>query len=159
MAKVIKTCDIDDYHYLWQKKKTVLGGGCFDLFHYGHLKFLQSAKKQGEYLIILLESDQFIKEKKRKIPVHNQKQRAEILSAISYVDLIILLPYLKTKAEYFQLVKKINPQIIAVTAQDKALADKKEQAKKIKAQIKVVTPLIKKFSSSQIIQYESIFSD
>ncbi len=159
MAKVIKTCDIDHYHYLWQKKKTVLGGGCFDLFHYGHLKFLQSAKKQGEYLIILLESDQFIKEKKRKITIHNQKQRAEILSAINYIDLIILLPYLKTKSEYFQLIKKINPQIIAVTAQDKALADKKEEAKKIKAQIKVVTPLIKKFSSSQIIQYESIFSD
>lgn len=159
MAKIIKSQDIDNCHHLWQKKKTVLVGGCFDLFHFGHLKFLQAAKKSGDYLIILLESDQFIKEKKRKTPVHNQKERAEILAIINFVDLIILLPYLKSGSEYFQLVKKINPGIIAVTEGDNFIQDKKNQAKKINAQLKVVTPLIKKFSSSKIINYETIFSD
>lgn len=159
MAKIIKTSDIDSCHHLWQKKKAVLVGGCFDLFHFGHLKFLQSAKKQGDYLIILLESDQFIKVKKRKIPVHSQKERAEILSVINFVNLIILLPYLKSGNEYFQLVKKIKPNIIAVTEGDNIIEVKKSQAEKINAQLKVVTPLIKKFSSSKIINYETIFSD
>ncbi len=159
MAKIIKTQSIDNCHHLWQKKKAVLVGGCFDLFHFGHLKFLQEAKKKGDYLIILLESDQFIKVKKRRMPVHSQKERAEILTVINFIDLIILLPYLREGREYFELIKKIKPSIIAVTEGDSFIKDKKNQAKKINAQLKVVTPLVKKFSSSKIINYETIFSD
>jgi len=92
-----------------KSKKTVLVGGCFDLIHYGHLKFLESAKEQGDFLIVALESDEFIKKHKRKLQVHHQYERAEILSNLIMVDLVVLLPFFKTNEEYFELVKKIHP--------------------------------------------------
>jgi len=159
MAKIIKSKDIEICRQLWKDKKTVLVGGCFDLFHFGHLKFLQQARKKGQFLIVFLESDRFIKEKKRKIPVHNQKERAEVLSAMNFIDLIVLLKYLKNENQYFQLVKRIKPSVIAVTAGDFFLKNKQNQAVKINARLEVVTPLIKKFSSSKIINYETVSSD
>lgn len=159
MLKIIKRKQVNEYKKYWQEKKTVLVGGCFDLLHYGHLKFLQRAKKRGDFLIVILESDQFIKNKKRKPPVHHQNERAEILSAIKFVDLVILLPWLKIDRQYLQLVKEIIPKIIAVTEGDEQLDKKRHQAQAVGAKLAVVTSVIQKFSSSRIIAYENIFSD
>lgn len=43
-----------------QGKKVILTGGCFDIFHFGHLSLLQAAEKQGDILVVALESDEFI---------------------------------------------------------------------------------------------------
>lgn len=132
-------------------KKIILVGGCFDVFHYGHLIFLKKAKVLGDYLIILLESDNFIRKIKRRKPIHNQEQRAEILSAISDVDLVIKIPYFKTDVEYFNLVKIIQPAVIAVSKGDLNFKKKEQQAKMINGKIIVVTKLLTKFSSTKII--------
>ncbi len=151
-SKIIYYLKIKDYLALWQDKKVVLVGGCFDLLHYGHLKFLKKAKEAGDYLIIALESDQFIKKNKRNLPVHNQQQRAKILSHLDFVDLVILLPYFSSGNEYFEMVKKINPDIIAVTNGDPQIKNKKKQIELIGGQLKVVSPLLKKFSTKKIIK-------
>lgn len=159
MALIVKLKDIDQYKNYWQKKKTVLGGGCFDVFHFGHLKYLQGAKSEGDFLIILLESDRFIKNKKKRKPIHIQRERAEILAAIKFVDLVILLPFFKNDQKYLKLVEKIKPQVIAVTEGDPQIKNKQRQASAIGAQLKVVSPFIKKFSSSKIIHHAGFFSD
>jgi len=133
-----------------KSKKTVLVGGCFDLIHYGHLKFLESAKEQGDFLIVALESDEFIKKHKRKLQVHHQYERAEILSNLIMVDLVVLLPFFKTNEEYFELVKKIHPDIIAVTEGDKQLENKKKQAKLVGAEVREVVTNLKNFSTRNI---------
>lgn len=158
--KIISFSKISSIIKFFKDKKTVLVGGCFDIFHYGHLKFLMKAKKEGDLLIVALESDEFIKRKKNRQPIHNQKQRAEILSSIIFVDLIILLPYLSSDDDYFNLVRKIKPKVIAVTAGDPQIKNKKRQAKIIKSKVKIVTPFIKNFSSTKIHKlYEAFFSD
>lgn len=159
MAKIIKSCEIEKNRYLWQKNKAVLVGGCFDLLHFGHFRFLQEAKKRGDYLIVLLESDQFIKEKKRREPVHNQKERAEILSNLNFIDLVVLLTDLKNDNQYSDLVEIIKPKVIALSQKDAFYKNKKNQAKRVGASLEVVTPLIKKFSSTKIINYESVSGD
>ena len=158
MLKIIKWEDIENYKKLWHDKKSVLVGGCFDILHFGHLKFLQQAKKSGDLLIVALESDQFIKKKKGKPPFHNQKERGEILSALTVVDFIIMLSSLMRDDDYFQLVKKVSPKIIAVTTGDTQMKSKKDQAEKVGAKLLTVIPLIKRFSSSKILDYESVFS-
>lgn len=150
-SKIISYLKIKDYLNLWQGKKTVLVGGCFDLLHYGHFQFLKKAKQAGDYLIIALESDEFIKKNKRKVQIHTQKQRAEILSSLDFVDLIILLPYFSSDKEYFEMVKKISPDVIAVTDGDPQIENKKKQIESIGGQLKVVSPLLKKFSTRKII--------
>lgn len=137
-------------------KKTVLVGGCFDLLHFGHFIFLKNAKAAGDYLIVALESDEFIKRQKKKNPIHNQRQRAQILKALNFVNKVILLPFLKTDDDYFEIIEKIKPNIIAVTENDPLINNKTKQAKKIGATLKIVTPLIKGFSTSKITKNFSL---
>lgn len=138
------------------KRTTVLVGGCFDVLHYGHIEFLLSAKKTGDVLVVALESDQYIIETKKRQPVHSQIQRAKILSSLRPVDVVVLLPRLRTNEEYFEMVKKIKPAVIATTRGDSMLEIKKQQAKVISAKVKVVSELIKPFSSSYITNYAAL---
>ena len=105
-ALIVRYKEIQEAEIFFENKKTVLVGGCFDLIHFGHLKFLEKAKEQGDFLIVALESDEFIKKYKKKLPVHRQLERAEILSNLNMIDLIILLPLFETNNDYFDLVKK-----------------------------------------------------
>lgn len=150
-AQIISYSKIKDFLKVFKRKKTVLIGGCFDLIHYGHFQFLRKAKSQGNYLIILLESDEFIKKSKKRKSIHTQDERAEILANFQMVDMVIKIPYFSSDKEYFNIVKIINPKVIAVTEGDLQLKNKKNQAKLIGAKIVVVTPLIKKFSTTKII--------
>jgi len=149
-ALIITYADLEKSNAVFKDKKIVLVGGCFDLIHYGHLKFLEAAKEQGDFLIVALESDEFIKKHKRKLQVHHQHERAEILSNLNMVDLIILLPFFHTNEEYFELVKRVSPSIIAVTEGDRQLENKKKQAKLVRAEVKEVVTNLKNFSTRNI---------
>lgn len=137
------------------KKKKVVVGGCFDILHIGHIRFLKQAKKRGDILIVLLESDEFIKKKKKRQPFHTQKERVEILAGLEDIDYIIPLPLLNSDDDYLRLVKIIKPQIIAVTENDSQIENKKKQAKVIKAKVEVVIPYDKGPSTTSILKYLS----
>lgn len=133
-------------------KNKVLVGGCFDILHIGHIIFLSRAAEAGDNLLIALESDEFIRVRKKRKPFHCQTDRAKILSHLSIVDYVILLPYLKNFNDYNNLVKNIKPGIIAVTDNDPQLNNKKFMAEKIGAEIKIVTRLIKNQSTTRILK-------
>lgn len=119
-----------------EKKAIVLAGGCFDVLHIGHIKFLEKARQKGDYLFILLESDESVKKLKGdKRPINSQDDRAQILSALKFVDFIVLLTGIKISKDYDDLVQKIHPDIIAVTQNDNAIFHKERQAKKINAKL------------------------
>jgi len=149
-ALIVRYKEIQEAEIFFENKKTVLVGGCFDLIHFGHIKFLEAAKKQGDFLIVALESDEFIKKHKKKLPVHRQSERAEILSNLNMIDLIILLPLFETNNDYFDLVKKISPRIIAVTVGDQQLENKKKQALEVGAEVREVVTNLKNFSTRNI---------
>ena len=66
----------------------VLTYGTFDLFHHGHLRLLERAKSLGDYLIVVLSSDEFNKIK-NKVSYYTYEQRKIILEACRYVDLVV----------------------------------------------------------------------
>ncbi len=150
-ALIISYEKIHDLLKVFSEKNTVLVGGCFDLIHYGHLQFLDKAKEAGDYLVVALESDEFIKKTKRKDPIHTQGERAEILASLNMVDVVIVLPFFKDSSQYFDLVRTIRPKIIAITEGDVQTDNKKKQAEGIGAEIRIVTPLITKYSTRKII--------
>lgn len=68
--------------------KTIITYGTFDMFHVGHLRLLKRLRALGDRLIVGVSTDEFneLKGKKTLIPY---EQRAEIVSGLSCVDLVI----------------------------------------------------------------------
>lgn len=136
---------------LTDEKITVIGG-CFDILHIGHIKFIREAEKLGGKLFIFLEPDEKVRQLKgNDRPVFFQKERAEILSSLISVAYIIKLPILKNNADYDDLIKKLQPDVIAVTDNDPLIALKKNQAEKSGGKL-IVLPFHKSLSSSKIAE-------
>lgn len=69
--------------------KRVITYGTFDLLHYGHINLLKRAKALGDYLIVVLSSDEFNWNEKHKKTYFSYEERKALLEAIRYVDLVI----------------------------------------------------------------------
>jgi rfaE bifunctional protein nucleotidyltransferase chain/domain len=133
-----------------KSKVVVLAGGCFDIIHYGHIQFLKKAKALGTYLVVALESDKNIKRLKGKgRPIHDQERRREMLESLNFVDEVIILGDKMSDKDYEAMVKKVHPQVIAVTEGDLILSKKQKQAKAIGATV-IEIPKIESPSTSQI---------
>jgi FAD synthetase len=151
MNKIINLNHLDNIISQIEKsrKSIVLVGGCFDIIHIGHIKFLSAAKKMGDILIVLLESDGNVKKLKgENRPFFPQKERAELLTTLLFTDFIILLPMMN-EVDYIQLILKIKPKIIACTVNDPIIKKKILQAKSVGAKIKKIA-YIKTYSSSSL---------
>ncbi len=70
-------------------KKIVTTNGAFDILHAGHVDSLQKAKKLGDILVVLVNTDASVKVNKGdKRPVNSQERRAYVLSALTCVDYV-----------------------------------------------------------------------
>ncbi|MDB5187735.1 MAG: D-glycero-D-manno-heptose 1,7-bisphosphate phosphatase [Candidatus Kaiserbacteria bacterium] len=91
------------------KKSIVVLSGSFDMFHSGHLGLIKAAKNKGDILIVLLNSDASIRSYKGNgRPIILEKDRAELLAALIYVDyvcifdeLTCILPLTRIKPDIF----------------------------------------------------------
>ncbi len=130
--------------------KKVLVGGCFDFIHYGHIVFLTEAKKLGDHLIVLLESDENVRKTKGKArPIHSQIQRKAMLETLTMIHEVIALPPMHSDQEYFAVVDAIKPAVIAVTDGDPIIEKKKQQAQMTGAKL-IIIPKIHTPSTSQL---------
>lgn len=69
-------------------KKTIITYGTFDMFHIGHLKLLERLSKMADQVIVAVSTDEFNEQKGKKVLIPYE-QRAAIVQAIEYVDLVI----------------------------------------------------------------------
>lgn len=69
--------------------KRIITYGTFDLLHYGHINLLRRAKELGDYLIVVVSTDDFNLSQKNKKSYFSFEQRKGMLEAIRYVDLVI----------------------------------------------------------------------
>ncbi len=72
-----------------QTMKRIITYGTFDLLHYGHINLLRRAKALGDYLIVVISSDEFNWNEKHKKCYFTYEQRKALVEAIRYVDLVI----------------------------------------------------------------------
>lgn len=138
---------------LKQEGKTIiLAGGCFDILHSGHISFLDAAKKQGDLLFILLESDDNVRKiKGQGRPVNSQKNRSIVLSVLPSVDYIVPLKGMTKNDEYDKLIVQIKPDVIAMTKGEPGLKQRERQALLVGAKVKLVIARVKGKSTTGLI--------
>ena len=74
-----------------QNKKIVTTNGVFDILHLGHVKYLESAKKLGDILIVGVNSDSSVKQNKGdKRPINDEKSRIGVLAGLESIDYAFL---------------------------------------------------------------------
>ncbi len=69
--------------------KRVITYGTFDLLHYGHINLLKRAKALGDYLVVVISTDEFNWNEKQKKCYFSYEQRKALVESIRYVDLVI----------------------------------------------------------------------
>ena len=71
--------------------KIVLANGCFDLFHVGHLRYLEGAAELGDVLVVGVNSDEQARNLKGEGRPHTpENERAEIVAGLRCVDLVTI---------------------------------------------------------------------
>lgn len=69
--------------------KRVITYGTYDMLHYGHVNLLKRAKELGDYLVVVLSTDEFNWNSKQKKCYFTYEERKKVLEAIRYVDLVV----------------------------------------------------------------------
>ncbi len=74
-----------------ERRRVVLTNGCFDLLHSGHLALLEAARREGDLLVVALNSDASVRGLKGEgRPVVPAEERAELLLALEPVDRVVV---------------------------------------------------------------------
>ena len=96
--------------YLRSKGKIIVfTNGCFDIIHFGHIRYLSRAKKIGDVLVVGLNSDSSVRLLKGEgRPINKENDRARILASLYFVDYITKFSELTPE----KLIKKIRPDVL-----------------------------------------------
>ena len=106
--KIVRLSNLSKNNRLLKNEKNlVFCYGSFNIIHPGHLRYFQNARKYGKKLYVAIEGDAFIN-KKDLAQQFNELERAEAVSALEFIDKVIILD----NAELFDLVKIITPKTL-----------------------------------------------
>jgi rfaE bifunctional protein nucleotidyltransferase chain/domain len=90
--------------------RIVLTNGCFDLFHVGHIRYLAGAKALGDVLIVGINSDEQVRKLKGETrPFMPERERAEIVSALKFVDYVTIFD----EPTVTELIRAVRPDFHA----------------------------------------------
>ena len=110
-----KVCHIEELvrHATVRRKlgqKIVFTNGCFDMLHLGHVTYLQQAAREGDCLIVAVNSDSSVRQlgKAPDRPIFDQKTRAAMLAALEAVDYVIVFDESTPHA----LLERLKPDLL-----------------------------------------------
>ncbi len=91
-------------------ERAVFTNGCFDLLHLGHVRYVQRARRLGDFLVVAINSDESTRRLKGpKRPLVPERERAEVLAALADVDYVTI--FADNTAE--RLVERLHPSLYA----------------------------------------------
>lgn len=87
------------------QQKVVFANGCFDVLHAGHVAYLEAAKKQGDKLIVCINSDCSTKRLKGESrPINNLSDRMFVLTHLDFIDWVVPF-YTDTPEDFLRYIK------------------------------------------------------
>ncbi len=131
-------------------RKVVLTNGVFDLLHPGHLHSLQSARAQGDVLVVAINADASVRAIKGPTrPVQGERERAFALGALSCVDAVVVFGQPRLTAE----IRALRPDVYC-KAGDYTIAtlnaEERAALEEVGAKI-VFVPFLPGFSTTSLI--------
>lgn len=128
-------------------KKVVAVSGYFNPMHVGHLEMMERAKKLGDYLVVILNSDYQVGLKGR-VPFMPEKDRKRIVEAIRYVDEVF--PSIDKDLSICKSLRQVKPDIFA-NGGDRHQGEVPETSVCKELGIRMVDEMGKKIRSSSIL--------
>jgi len=136
-------------------QRLVLTNGCFDLLHVGHVRYLQQARKLGDFLIVAVNGDESVRALKGAgRPLNSEEDRAEILAALECVDFVTVFPARRATA----VIEALRPAIYAKGGDytlDSLDPEEVAALKSVGAEIKTLALVPGKSTSSLIERMQS----
>jgi rfaE bifunctional protein nucleotidyltransferase chain/domain len=90
--------------------RIVFTNGCFDLLHIGHTRYLEAARQMGDVLVVGVNSDDSVRSlnKDSARPIVPELQRAEVLAALTCVDVVVLF----SESDPARLISEVQPDVL-----------------------------------------------
>ena len=88
-------------------RTVAFANGCFDLLHVGHVRYLQSAAREADRLVVAVNADESARQKGPGRPILKAQERAEIVAAVRGVDYVVIFP----EATVDPLLQLLKPDV------------------------------------------------
>jgi D-beta-D-heptose 7-phosphate kinase/D-beta-D-heptose 1-phosphate adenosyltransferase len=90
-------------------KRIVFTNGCFDLIHLGHVKYFQFAKRQGDLLVVAVNTDSSIRRLKgNKRPIISEQDRVSVLEELESIDYLVRFD----EDTPLEMIQAIRPDVL-----------------------------------------------
>ena len=90
-------------------QQIVFTNGCFDILHAGHVRYLTDARREGDLLVVGLNSDRSVQRiKGPDRPLVTQQQRAEVLAGLWCVDFIVIFD----EPDPLKVIQTLRPNVL-----------------------------------------------
>ena len=87
----------------------VFTNGCFDLLHAGHVRYLAAARREGDILVVGLNSDRSVRGIKGDLrPILPESERAQVLAGLAAVDYVVLFD----EPDPLRLIAALAPDVL-----------------------------------------------
>ena len=129
-------------------KKIVFTNGCFDLMHAGHANYLEFARRQGDVLVVGLNTDASVRRYKgEKRPIVDEKNRARLMAALECVDYVTWFDEDEPK----ELIAELQPDVL-VKAEDWAHYVSGRDVVEARGGQVVLAPMVEGLSTTKLIE-------
>ncbi len=96
-------------HLRHNGKETVFTNGVFDILHPGHVRYLQDARREGDALVVGVNSDRSVRAIKGPArPINPEHERAELLAALACVDAVVVFD----EDDPHHIISRLQPDVL-----------------------------------------------
>ena len=93
-----------------ERIKVIFIGGGFEVIHRGHIHTIIKAKSLGDVLVVVVARDSTIRNRKKREPISDERERVMLLSSLRQVDAAVL----GVEGDIYDTLERVKPDVVAL---------------------------------------------